>query len=62
MNKTATPDFMKLPIDSAELLQFAEDNASQEPSDLLIASLLRYSKSFEVRSSELLGKIETVYN
>lgn len=62
MNKTATTDLMKLPIDSTELLRFAEDNASQEPGDHVITSLLRYSRSFEVRTSELLGQIETVYN
>jgi hypothetical protein len=62
MNKTATQDFLNLPIDSAELLSYAEDNSNQEPGDHIIDSLLRFSRSYEVRNSELTGKVEFIFN
>lgn len=62
MNKTATQDFQNLPIDSAELLKYSEDNSSYEPGDHVIDSLLRFSRSFEVRNSEMLGKAEFIFN
>jgi hypothetical protein len=62
MNKTATQDFLNLPIDSAELLSYAEENSNHEPGDHVIDSLLRFSRSFEVRNSELTGKVEFIFN
>lgn len=49
-------------MDQAELLRYAEDNASEEPGDHVIEALLRFSKSLEVRNSEVTGKTEFIYN
>ncbi|MCU0432997.1 MAG: hypothetical protein MUC87_06050 [Bacteroidia bacterium] len=62
MNKTSTLEFNCLPIDNAELLRFAEDNASEEPRDYVIDALLRFSRSLEVRNSDITGKTEFIYN
>jgi hypothetical protein len=62
MNKTSTLEFTSFPIDHADLLRYAENNAGEEPGDHVIETLLRFSKSLEVRNSEITGKTEFIYN
>ncbi|MCA6362947.1 MAG: hypothetical protein IM638_07905 [Bacteroidetes bacterium] len=62
MNKTSTRELNSFPIDHAELLRYVENNAGEEPGDHVIEALLRFSKSLEVRNSEITGKTELIYN
>lgn len=62
MAKTSTLDIMNFSIDSNDLFRFAEDNFSEEPGQQVIDSLLRYSRSLEIRPSTMVGTIENVNN
>lgn len=62
MAKTSTLDIMNFSIDSNDLFRFAEENFSEEPGQHVIDSLLRYSRSLEIRPSSLVGTIENVNN
>jgi hypothetical protein len=62
MNKTFTHQPMKLPIDSSELLRFAQEHSNEEPGNHIIDNLLRYSKSLEIKESKLIGLVETIGN
>ena len=62
MAKTSTLDIMNLSIDSDDLFRFAEEEFSAEPRQQVIDTLLRFSRSLEIRPSSLVGQIETVSN
>lgn len=62
MNKTSTLKIMNLGINSEELLHFANGEKQEEPRQHVIDSLLRFSRSLEVKPSKMVGKIESVSN
>lgn len=62
MAKTSTLDIMNFSIDTNDLFRFAEENFSEEPGQHVVDSLLRFSRSLEVRPSSLIGQIESVSN
>jgi hypothetical protein len=62
MIKTTTLDNMSLGIDSEDLLRYAGEEHTDEPRKHVIDSLLRYSKSLEIRPSSMIGSIESVTN
>ena len=62
MAKTSTLDIMNLSIDSEDLFRFAEEEFSAEPRQHVIDTLLRYSRSLEIRPSSLAGQVEIVSN
>jgi hypothetical protein len=62
MNKTSTPKIMNLGINSEDLFHYASGEAQDEPRQHVVDNLLRFSKSLEVKSSKLVGKIENVTN
>lgn len=53
---------MSLGIDSEDLLRYAEEEYNEEPRRHVIDSLLRYSRSLEIRPSSMIGSIESVTN
>ncbi len=53
---------MSLGIDSEDLLRYAAEEHNEEPRRHVIDSLLRYSRSFEIRPSSMIGSIESVTN
>jgi hypothetical protein len=53
---------MNLGINSEDLLHFANGEEQEEPRQHVIDSLLRFSRSLEVKPSKLVGKIESVTN
>jgi len=62
MQKTSTSDVMDLSINSDELFRFAEENLPAEPRQHVIDTLLRFSRSLEIRPSVHVGQTETVNN
>jgi hypothetical protein len=62
MDETSTPELMDFSINSDELFQFAEQNLSAEPRQHVIDSILRFSRSLEIRPSSMIGKFESVTN
>jgi hypothetical protein len=62
MNKTSTPKIMNLGINSEDLLHYASGEQQEEPRQHVVDTLLRFSRSLEVKSSKLVGKIENVSN
>ncbi|CAN5739480.1 hypothetical protein BH11BAC7_BH11BAC7_09990 [soil metagenome] len=62
MNKTSTPEIMNLGINSEDLLHYASGETQDEPRQHVVESLLRFSRSLEVKTSKLVGKIESVTN
>jgi hypothetical protein len=62
MNKTSTSDVFEISMNSEDLFRFAEENFSDEPGQHVIDSLLRYSRSLEIRPSQLIGQIESIKN
>jgi hypothetical protein len=62
MNKTSTPKIMNLGINSEDLLHYANGEQQEEPGQHVIDSLLRYSRSLEVKPSKMVGFIESVTN
>ena len=62
MNKTSTLKIMNLGINSEDLLHYANGEQLEEPRQHVIDSLLRFSKSLEVKTSKMVGKIESVTN
>ncbi|MCX6311991.1 MAG: hypothetical protein NT084_10205 [Bacteroidetes bacterium] len=53
---------MNLGIDSEDLFRFSNEEHKEEPRQHIIDSLLRFSRSLEVKSSKMVGKIESVKN
>lgn len=62
MAKTSTLNVMNFSINNEDLFRFAEEDFSDEPGQHVVDSLLRFSRSLEVRPSILVGQIETVKN
>jgi hypothetical protein len=62
MNKTSTLKIMNLGINSEDLLHFANGEQQEEPRQHVIDSLLRFSRSLEIKPSKMVGKIESVTN
>jgi hypothetical protein len=62
MIKTSTPDVLNFSMNSEDLLRFAEEEFQEEPRQHVIDTLLRFSRSLEIRSSASVGPIETVAN
>ncbi|CAN5428107.1 hypothetical protein BH11BAC1_BH11BAC1_29970 [soil metagenome] len=62
MIKNSTLKIMNLGINSEDLLRYSNGEQLEEPRQHVIDNLLRFSKSLEVKSSEMIGKIETVSN
>lgn len=62
MAKTSTLDVMNFSINSEDFFRFADDEFSEEPGQHVIDSLLRFSRSLEVRPSSFVGQIESVKN
>ena len=62
MNKTSTPKIMNLGINSEDLLHFASGEQQEEPGQYVIDILLRFSRSLEVKTSKMVGRIENVTN
>jgi hypothetical protein len=62
MNKTTTLEMMNLGIDSEDLFRYGNEEYNEEPGQHVIDNLLRFSKSLEVRSSKMIGQIESVTN
>jgi hypothetical protein len=62
MNKTTTLKIMNLGIDSEDLLRYSNEEHNEEPRQHVIDSLLRFSRSLEVKTSKMVGKIESVTN
>ncbi|HET6993034.1 MAG TPA: hypothetical protein VFJ43_17000 [Bacteroidia bacterium] len=53
---------MNLRIDSEDLLRYSNEEHNEEPRQHVIDSLLRFSRSLEVKTSKMVGKIEAVTN
>lgn len=53
---------MNLGIDSEDLFRFSNEEHNEEPRQHIIDNLLRFSRSLEVKSSKMVGKIESVKN
>jgi hypothetical protein len=62
MNKTSTLKTMNLRIDSEDLLRYSTEEHSEEPRQHVIDTLLRFSRSLEIKTSKMVGKIESVTN
>ena len=62
MTKTSTLKSMNLGINSEDLLHFANGEQQEEPRQHVIDSLLRFSRSLEIKPSKMVGKIESVTN
>ena len=62
MNKTTTLDMMNLGIDSEDLFRYGNEEYNEEPGQNVIDSLLRFSRSLEIRPSKMIGQIEAVTN
>jgi hypothetical protein len=62
MIKTTTPETLNFSISNEDLLRFAEEKFPEEPGQHVIDSLLRYSRSLEIKPSKLVGMIESVTN
>jgi hypothetical protein len=53
---------MNLRIDSEDLLRYSTEEHSEEPRQHVIDTLLRFSRSLEIKTSKMVGKIESVTN
>ena len=62
MAKTSTLDVMNFSINNEDLFRFAEEEFSEEPGQHVIDSLLRFSRSLEIRPSAFVGQIESLKN
>lgn len=62
MNKTSTLKSINLSVNSEDLLHYASGEQQDEPRQHIVDSLLRFSRSLEVKTSKLVGEIESVTN
>lgn len=62
MARTFTQLHSDITVKSEELINYVEEDFGFEPSQAVVDSILRYSQSYEVRESKMVGLIETVSN
>ena len=62
MAKTSTRLHPELNVKPEELISYVQEDYKFEAPKSIIDSILRYSKSLEVRKSKIVGNIETVSN
>lgn len=64
MSKTTTLNFDndELRVNNEDLLHFAEEDFSYEPSEGTIRNILNYSKALEVKPSKSINHFESVLN
>lgn len=62
MARTFTQLHSDITVKSEELINYVEEDFGFEPSQAVVDSILRYSQSYEVRNSTMVGLIETVSN
>ncbi|MCK6640380.1 MAG: hypothetical protein RL007_2625 [Bacteroidota bacterium] len=62
MAKTSTRLHPELNVKPEELISYVQEDYKFEAPKSIIDSILRYSKSLEVRKSKIVGTIETVSN
>lgn len=62
MAKTSTRLHPELNVKPEELISYVQEDYKFEAPKSIIDSILRYSKSLEVRKSKIVGTIESVSN